>query len=345
MALLFVDGFDHYTTFAQLLLKWNGTNSGTWTVPTSAGRRGTGCASVTTANSFIIKVLPSAYSTLIAGFAYQPGTAVAALRDFIGFCDTGFTNATVQITIAVDTNMAVRAYRGTSGSGTLLGTSANNAIAAGVFQYIEAKVFVHASAGTVQVKVNGVTVLNLSGINTKNTANTTMSQFGLNTPTNVGNLFDDVYLCDASGTDNNDFLGDSRVDTLMPNGDGFYLNWTPTGGGAHWTQVNAIPPQIATNVSDGSVGDKDTYNFADLTAITGTIFGVAQTLYAQKSDAGTRSVQPLCRSGGVDSAGSAIALGTGANFTPQRILERDPNTGAIWTEAGVNAAQFGQQVA
>jgi hypothetical protein len=134
------------------------------------------------------------------------------------------------------------------------------------------------------------------------------------------------------------------VDTLMPNGDGFYLQWTPTGGGAHYTQVNAIPPQIALNVSDGTVGDKDTYDFANLTAITGLIFGVQETLYAQKSDAGARSVQHLCRSAGVDSAGSAIALGTGVNLY-SRIYERDPATTAPWTESGINGVQFGAQVA
>jgi hypothetical protein len=30
---------------------------------------------------------------------------------------------------------------------------------------------------------------------------------------------DDVYLCDASGSRNNDFLGDVRVATLRPNAD------------------------------------------------------------------------------------------------------------------------------
>jgi hypothetical protein len=108
--------------------------------------------------------------------------------------------------------------------------------------------------------------------------------------------------------------------------------------------VNAHPPQIVNNVSDNVVGHKDSYDVTNLPSITGTIYGVQLVHYAQKSDAGSRSFQPLVRSGTVDQAASAIALGTGVNFYPT-VIERDPLTTAAWTEAGFNAAQFGQQTA
>jgi hypothetical protein len=342
MALLFVDGFDHYTTQAVLFQKWNGASDSTWTLP-STGRRGTGGATTTSQAAHLIRILPAAVATLIAGVAFtMPGTPTSA-QPIIVFCDTGIGNTTCQITICVNANLAIEARRGNQASGTLLGTSPNNAVVSGSYQYIEAKVFVAATVGTVRVKVNGVTVLDLINQNTKNTANTTMSQICAATPFS-NTILDDFYCCDTTGPDNADFLGDCRVDTLMPNGDGTHLQWTPTGGGAHYTQVNAIPPQIVNNVSDGTLGEKDTYDFANLAAITGLIFGVQEVLYAQKSDAGARSVQHLCRSAGVDSAGSAIALGTGANIYP-RIFERDPATTAPWIEAGINGAQFGAQVA
>ena len=157
-------------------------------------------------------------------------------------------------------------------------------------------------------------------------------------------VIDDFNCCDTAGTDNNDFRGDSRVDLEMPNGEGFYLQWTPTGGGAHNTQVSAIPPQIVTNVSDGVLGEKDSYQVGDLPPITGVIYGVQLVAYAQKADAGARSLQLLTRTGSTDQVSSAQALGTGANFY-RAIVERDPTTSAPWTESGFNGAQFGVQVA
>jgi hypothetical protein len=333
---IFWDGFDHYNTSAILLQKWNGGTSGTWTVPTTSGRRGTGCASVTS-GGWILRILPSALSTVMAGVANRVPTTPGASTSVLDFADTGVSNTTVQIALSIDANMAIRAYRGTPVSGTLLGTSANAVIPADSYYYLEAKVFIHATTGTVHVRVNGVEVLALTGQNTKNTAASTISQIAL-IGSVANHLFDDFYVADA--TTNTDFLGDQRVDTSYPTSDGFYQTWTPSTGTDHFSLVNATAPQMTTYVSDGTAANKDTYNVTDLLAITGTIAGVQITAYAQKSDAGARSLKLVTRSNTTDVSSSSQTLGTSPNLY-SAIQLTDPNTAAAWTESGFNAAQFG----
>jgi hypothetical protein len=206
----------------------------------------------------------------------------------------------------------------------------------GSYCYIEARVFVSATVGTVDVWVDGVLWLTLTSQNTKNTANSTMAQIAISSASNVNNHFDDLYVADA--TTSKDRLGDQRVETDYPIADGYYSTWTPSTGTAHYSLINSAVPQTTTFVSDGTPGNKDSYVIDPLTAITGAIAGVQWTIYADKSDAGARSIKIDTRSNVTDAAGATQALGTSpALYSEVRLT--DPNTSAAWTQAGVNAAQ------
>src|SRR5208282_249988 len=114
-------------------------------------------------------------------------------------------------------NFSVKIYRGTSLSGTLLYTSANNVWASGVYNYLEIWPVINSSSGSVTVNVNGVTVASVTGANTQNTANASWDVLTF-TSQNAGTfLLDDLYYADTTvgaGTYPCDsFLGDSRVDT------------------------------------------------------------------------------------------------------------------------------------
>jgi hypothetical protein len=151
---------------------------------------------------------------------------------------------------------------------------------------------------------------------------------------------DDLYILETGSSPNNNFLGDCRVDTLMPNGEGNYSAWTCSTGGTHSALVDEAVPNTSDYVESSTAAQKDSWAFANLTAVTGTIFGAAINLAALKSDAGARDIKPLCRSGSTDSLGSAFSLSTDQLYV-QKIYEVDPNTASAWTESNVNSAEFG----
>jgi hypothetical protein len=97
-------------------------------------------------------------------------------------------------------------------------------------------------------------------------------------------------------------------------------------------------------VESATVGAKDTYGFADMVRNPASVFGVQINLNVKKDDAGFRQVKDVVRSGGADFAGTAQAVSTSYGYK-SAIRETNPATGAPWTKAGVNAAEFGMEVA
>lgn len=236
--------------------------------------------------------------------------------------------------------------RGSAG-GTVLATSVQTLPTAS-FSYIELKATIHSSTGAYELRVNGVTWVSGTGANTQSTANATTNQIlvgpAASLSASLSRYYDDLYICDTSGSTNNDFLGDCRVDTLLPNADGTYTDFTPNSGSNHYSRVAEGAPDTTTYVTSSTVDQKDTYAFQDLTAVTGTIKGIQVNNAALKDDAGARSIANVVRSGTTDAVGSTVALST-SQLIYSSVHETDPNTSAAWTESGVNSMQAGVKVA
>lgn len=159
--------------------------------------------------------------------------------------------------------------------------------------------------------------------------------------------FDDLYVCDAAGPANTDFLGDCRVITLAPDADGSTNDFTPQGGGANFVEVDdgtSGSDDDATYVSASAVGAKDLYGYPALSAEPGVIKGVAVTTRARKTDAGARAFRAVARSGTTETAAGASHDALASYADTQDIFETDPDTGAAWTEAGFAAAEFGIEI-
>jgi hypothetical protein len=331
MALLFVDGFDHYASADVGKKGW--ILAGTGSILPTGGRRGGGAMSVaTTSSSTFAKTLPASYPTLIAGFAYDIGASPSYGLIF-DFVDAAITH----ISIGVTSDRAVYASR----SGTTLGTSANAVIPTpGSFAYIELKATIHDTAGAVEVRVNGVSVLTLTNVDTRNAGNASVTGFRLRGASTTSKI-DDLYICDATGSTNNSFLGDVRVDTLYPNADGTFSDFTPSTGTSRFALVDESSVNT-TDYNDGAaVGDRDSYEMANLAALASqTVYGVQVSAALQKDDAGAKSAAVFVRSGGTNSDGPAAAIGTSQAFVSQ-VYETDPAASAAWTETTVNAMQAG----
>ena len=344
MALLFVDGFEHYA-YTDFLKKWtgNGLIPSLVAMSTTAGRRGGGCLTFASGYPTVCatKVLPGNPATLIAGAAWDmdnnPGGA-----GFLAFLDS--TTATTNVTLYLTASKAIAAYRGDVG--TLLGTSANAVVPSTGYCHIEAKVLIHATTGTVDVRVNGVSVLSLTGQNTKQGTNAYSNTVKIGVPGSMATTgkIDDFYVCDNSGSTNNNFLGDCRVDTLFPTADGNYSAWTPNSGTVHFNRVNEAAPDLTTYDAGLTIGDRDSYGMADLASLSSqTIFGVQINAAVLKDDAGAKSICTMARSGGVDGDGASAAVSTSQQYVSQ-VFETDPNGAIAWTQTSVNAMEAGVKV-
>ena len=349
MALLFVDSFDHYVT-ADLLEKWTtvGGTNGSATISPTTGRRGSGAFRVNTSGlssadqRYVTRVLSPGDATATLGFALNPaslafvgtaGVAIASIRD----------GTSPQITLRLSAAGILSVVRGSS-SGTVLGP-ASSAIAVGAFTFVELKVKIDPTVGTVDLRLNGLPVLSLTSQNTRSTANSSWSAVYLFQPEVVSSTFnsanvnidyDDLYVGDGTGAaPHNGFLGDVRIDALRPTGAGASTGWTPSAG-ANWDAVNdAAPDDDATYVTAAAAGLTDTYVVQDL-PVAAAPLGVQVCLSAKKTDAGACTIAPVV----VGVAGPAQAPGTAYAYLRQ-VYPTNPATGLAWTEAGFNAAEFG----
>jgi hypothetical protein len=346
MSVLWTDGFDWVAEASggdiALALLWTEATS---TLTTTTGRYGSGVGASSTGG--LRKTLTSAQqnATLFIGWAYK-ANLLDAIRTILTLRSD--TNATSHLTFRLTTGGEIEVRRGTS-SGTLLGTTSGAGITAGNWAYIEVKAVLHDTTGAVTIKVNGTARLTLTGQDTKNAGTNTKFEdveFGLS----GSHVIDDVYILDpvdsgVTGQANNDFLGDIRVETLVPTGAGNSTQFTRGGAdsGANWSQLDEVVPAAGAAdtdyVEDATVNDKDTYAHSNLASSTGSIAAVVVTAIAKKTDVAARGLQVVARSAGTESTGADTPLSTSYGAVT-KIFEAEPG-GSSWTRAEVDAAEFG----
>lgn len=332
MTLLFIDGFDHYTSNASVAAKWTAVSSTYPVGAATSGRRGGGALQLITNFATAQKTLPSTYSTIIVGFARKTFNGTV---EFLEIKE----GSTIHLSFTYDTGK-IKAWRGDK-NGTLLGTSATT-IDSTSWWYIEVKATISDSTGgSLEVRINGSADANLtlSGIDTRNGgASGVVSNIYLSCEGYV----DDLYVCDTAGSTNNDFLGDCRIDTIYPAGAGNYTQFTPSAG-SNYACVDETAPNTTDYVSDATSGDIDSYACGDISALlSSSVYGAQVNAYAKKSDSGSRSLGTMARLSSTDSIGTSTALGTSYGYISQ-IYETDPSS-AAWTRTNVNSAEFGVKV-
>ena len=337
MALRFVDSMSHYST---LLEKWDNTGEIPYVLTSSSPRRAGG-KSVTPPNWYgaCLKSLGN-QSTWIVGHAAK---MMGGNESVATFWDG--TTCKIQVTTNLDGTLRVN-----NGAWTLLGTSL--AIPFNVWIFIEVKVVIHASAGSVEIRVNGDTLLSISGVVTSSAGNAYANLIGVGQPSGQsgtavsaadGQLHTDWYMCDGTGTTNNDFLGDCVVECLLPTGAGAESQWTPSAGSNYENVDEALANGDTDYNKSNTVGQVDTYAMTDLVSTTGIIYGVQKVNYVRRDNAGSRSVAPVLRISGTDHVGVSSSLGASYGYV-REIEEVSPASGVAFTIAEVNAMEYGMKV-
>jgi hypothetical protein len=337
MALRFCDSFDHYVT-ADLSEKWTNVIS-IPAISASNGRRGTSALSTVASSRGVSKTLDN-QATWIIGFALK-------FLDFSGgvpllaVLDTG----TVQVDILLNFDGTVTVRRNSSTA--LTGGTSTKAFAPGIYYFVEFKVTIADSIGanTCKMRVDGEDWLTVAtGQDTKHTSNATANSIRLfgGAGSFCATYIDDLYICDGTGGSNNDFLGDVRVDAMLPNGDGSNSAWTCSTGSTHYALVDESAPNDDTDyLSTAGASNRDSHAMTNLPTMTSpTIKGLMHSIAGKKDDAGSRNIKSLCKSGATTSTGTSQVLPSSYTYLTE-IYQTDPDTASAWTESGLNAAEFG----
>lgn len=231
--------------------------------------------------------------------------------------------------------------------GTVLGTSSTGIWADDVMRHIEVDAILHDSAGQCKVYVDGLLAIDVTGADTKNAGTKTVFdrvvwRSGINA---THPRMDDAYIITNDGTAPTGRVGPSRIINLLPNGNG--NSSTLTGSDGNSTDNYLLVDENPTNTSDynghATEGNKDTYTMGDLTSTNFTVFGARTHLYAAKSDAGSKFMRPVVRSGGTDFTGTSRSLSESYTVYSQS-WGVDPNTSAQWTATNINAFEVGAEV-
>lgn len=351
MALLWMDGFDHYGAgvngrLAMLDGVWADIPSTNTTPETVNPRTGAySCRFNGSSNHTspgLRRVLGVERSTVgVGGVFYftalptanaygggNSGSVLYSLRD-------SANNHLVAISLS--TTGQILAHSGMA-SGTLYGTSAA-VITAGAYQHIEARFFVHASTGTIEVRVNGVTVLSLTGLVISSSL---VGQVALNPRSGSASLcyLDDIFVWDDQGTENNDFLGDRRVRTQFINGNTASAAWTAVGAATGYECIDEAAPDDETTYIEATGGTTPTseFEFEDLPAV-GAIAAIQTYVRARKTNAGVGNLQTSLVSGASVDAGTDRTI-TEVYTYYMDVSELDPATGVPWTQSAVNSAKL-----
>jgi len=349
MALLWCDGFDHYGTSTAKMLDGVYAEVGTSaSISTLNPRTGANHLRINggsgQAATFVRRVLGGAKTTVGLGAVFYL-TALPTgnnCQRIFGYSDAA--NAT-QLGIVIQSTGTIEAWRGVPGSGTSLGASSSPVVVASAYQHIEAVVLFSQTVGTVEVRVNGVTVLSVSGVDTCNTALTECSQVYIGgaangTQTDKTHYIDDLFCYDNTSSYNNTFIGDRRVLTLFPDANTATADWTAVGAATGYECIDeASPDDDTTYITAATTGLVSQFGLQNLPAGISVINAVVMVERARKTEAGTANTQVSIVSGASTTAGADKAL-TEIYTYRQDVFQIDPASAAPFTPSEVDALQF-----
>jgi hypothetical protein len=228
-------------------------------------------------------------------------------------------------------------------SGTLLASSsALGTIAFDRWFYLELGFSIGATA-SIEVRLNGVTIFDLVDVNNQGAGGNPWWNLFRMCQFNNGWYMDDFYVCDDQGTVNNNFLGNARVRTLLPNGPGDLTEWDRSNTGlANWQNVRNTGIDDTLYAYTPTVGEQDLYTI-DPQVYAPTVFGVQLGGFYRQDDATQRYIKNAMKTGGTIYRGAQQA--TYQSYTYQRdMFELNPYTGLPFTPAEVNGLQIGPYV-
>lgn len=345
MAVIFAESFDYYGDSGDGGLDfmkdhvWVSTNQFSALVDDGTARTGnlyfralpSGNAGV---NSNRL-VLPSSYTDLGMALGIRfPALPSTSNRNLLTFVDVS-NNEVVSLVIQPDGT--IQAYAGDTTTGTLLSSSSKR-LRSSSWEHLEVHIIVSSSVGEIEIRLNEVTVLHVTGLDLGTSEITGFSVPPIGSGTGEMH-FDDMVFWDATGTTGNDFLGRVRVSTVFPDADGSTFDWSSTEANGYEAVGEVPPDEDTTYISASTVNDVAELEVPTLPTDIDTIEGVYVPVLARQETAGSTNMQISIISGGIEDTGDEQPIGDTYGYYGQ-VFPSDPNTsGAKWTKTTLEAAK------
>jgi hypothetical protein len=324
----FLEGFDSYGAVSfQSSYKWDNAN----VVTLGSGRFSGNAAFLGTTT---LKKLVGASTGLTAGFSLilpEAGGAFMQWRDntdsYIMDIGTNPTNSLLFIT-----------------SSTVAYSSSPIPLNTWIYFEVSILNFSSSAAGNILVRMNGEQIFSSPAgfvlLGSGSGSGFVLNGDGVNT---IG--YDDLYICDNTGTYNTSFIEDGEILTLFPDGPGAVTDFSLFGAATNWQAVIEQPFDGDTSyVYSGVDTDQDLYTIADMpVGQTIVIPGIAVNTVARKDNTGSIGFIPLAKSGINLGSGTTTPV-TSSYLEYQYIFEREPVTNNPWDETLVNSLQIGAEV-
>lgn len=224
MALLWMDGFDHYGTGTDGA---SAMADGVYAATVSPGpsttyaRTGTHSLKFSADNAYYRRIFGRDYLSEPIGFGCAIYIHSALADNGVQLRLVDASNVTLTMMALISDGSLAFYRRESVGSFTELGRTAAGTVTQNAWHHVEVAAVCSDASGALECRVNGVTVLSLAGIATAVTGSTGYAQLSMGiAPVVLSEWYmDDLYCWDSTGDTNNTFLGDRRVYTLLPDTD------------------------------------------------------------------------------------------------------------------------------
>lgn len=333
MTNVWLEGFEIHQSSTYLARKYAAAGG---TLAPTAGRLFGSGLQISGASGNLTTPSFGVQNTWIVGFGFKLGAVLGTPTL------TLMSGASQQCSLSVTSSGAGYVWVLKRGATTIATSAVERTLA--TWYYVELKVTVRdGTDGVYELRVDETVDISGSGVNLANTASDGADVIMFSATTD-NPTWDDIYINDSTGTVNNDFLGDSAVRGILPNGDGASTAWVPSTGSSHFALVDdpATSPADTDYNSGVTPGDRDLYDYENLTGLlNGPIASVMVTSDMRMETSGTATVKVVVREGGVnfDAATHTVNGTTVRGYT--QVIENSPDDSAPWEIADLDAAQFG----
>lgn len=361
MAIKYMDGFEQYVNNTPLdasaeyvahltacsssnnSYRWTGVIGGTAITPyidnVNYRTPQTNSACLSLYRSAVSMVFP-ANESLILGFGYRSDGTLAGDNFLIFHNSLTNDNSASGLHFRLGADGTIYAFN--ENSNTTIASSVTGVMSAYSWVYIELKISFSATTGSIDLRVNGNSVISVSGVNTL-CGLASVSVLNLAGSGVVVNYFDDFYICDTTGSVNNDFLGPLSVYTLFPTANGSTNDFTPVGAATNWQAVANEVPTITSYVQSSVTGAKNLYQVMDLPITPTSVPGVLVRTYCQKLDNGPRTFQLVIKTSGVEGNSSNLQATYGTWLNAWAIFEKQADGITSWDGAAINNMEIGHK--
>jgi hypothetical protein len=350
MAILYMDGFDA----ADYTQRWNISQEHGSFAPTLGlvtGRFGTGQAvSIKSSGSSQAGGLAHAI-TASTTFRFGAAVCVTAISpgDFPLLVIPGLGGTVGNITVQGTSmgSIVVRKHSSSYGawqtiSSTIIATSSEN-YSINQWFYFEVEYTPGSNPnGRVIVRKNGNVIIDFTGDTRSTTAITKSDAIIIAGGYSAGPTvyWDDIYVNDSAGAQNNTFMGDVEVKLLSPNGNGAHSDFVGSDSNSTDNYDLINDATFTDYVESSTVGAKDSYLLENVSNVN--VHAVQSVVRGAQAGGGMAAIKPFVRVSGVDYPGSTQYLGQ--QTVSMNIYEVNPATATVWTDNDINGTEVGVEV-